>query len=171
MEKRLAVSLAFRNIGSVLKKEIINDYEKMPFEMDLAFYHRLKHAPFAFSLVLANLQRWNLSGVDVNEETTDPITGDVTKPNKLSTFADNAMRHVIPAIEFLPFRNFVFRLSYNYQRRKELLTDTRPGFVGFSWGVGAKIYKFQVDYTRATYHLAGAPNYITISTNLKNFNL
>jgi hypothetical protein len=43
------------------------------------------------------------------------------------------------------------------------------GMVGFSWGLGLKVSKFQIDYSRATYHLNGSPNYITIRTNLSDF--
>jgi hypothetical protein len=168
-EKRLGISLAFRNIGTVLKNNFVSDYENLPFQIDLAVYQRMKHAPFAYSIIVSNLQKWNISGVDLNEETIDPTTEKVTKPDKFSTFADNAMRHFIPGIEILPFRNFAFRMSYNYHRRQELKTDTRPGFVGFSWGVGLKIYKFQVDYARSAWHLAGAPNYISVSANLNDF--
>jgi len=167
-ENRLAVSLAFRNIGTVLKSDFISNYDRLPFQIDLAVYQRMKHAPFAYSIVFSNLQRWNLSGVDLNEKTIGPA-GDTITPNKLSAFADNAMRHVIPGIEILPVRNFAIRLSYNYHRRQELKNNIRPGFVGFSWGVGMRIYKFQVDYARSAYNLAGAPNFISISANLSDF--
>ncbi|MDR1951767.1 MAG: type IX secretion system protein PorQ [Bacteroidales bacterium] len=169
IEKNLAVSFAARNIGTALKRDFISDYDNLPFQIDLAIYQRMQHAPFAYSLVFSNLQKWNLSGIDLNEKTIDPVTGEITTPNKLSAIADNAMRHFIPAVEIFPFKNFSFRLSYNYHRRQELKTVTRPGFVGFSWGLGVKIYKLQIDYARSTYHLAGAPNFITISANLSDF--
>ncbi|MCL2027718.1 MAG: type IX secretion system protein PorQ [Bacteroidales bacterium] len=162
------MSLAFRNIGTVLKRDLISDYDKLPFQIDLALYERAKHAPFAYSLIVSNLQKWNLSGVDLNKKTV-AATGDTITPNKVSAFFDNAMRHLIPGVEIFPFRNFAFRLSYNYQRRQELKTDARPGAVGISWGVGLKIYKFQIDYARSAWHLAGAPNYISVSANLNDF--
>jgi hypothetical protein len=43
---------------------------------------------------------------------------------------------------------------------------SRPGFVGFSWGFGLKVSKFNFNYARAAYHLNGSPNYISLSTNL-----
>jgi hypothetical protein len=168
IEKNLALSFAVRNIGTVLKPDLISDYDELPFQIDFAVYQHMQHAPFAYSIVFSNLQKWNLSGVDMNEKIVD-ATGDTTNRNKLSAIADNAMRHVIPAIEILPFRNFAFRLSYNYHRRQQLKNNIHPGFVGFSWGVGMKIYKFRVDYARSAYHLAGAPNFISISANLSDF--
>jgi hypothetical protein len=167
-EKRLSASFAFRNIGTVLTKDLISDYQKLPFEITAAVYQRMQHAPFAYSITFTNLQKWNLSGTDVNEKIINTM-GDTTSVNKFSTFADNALRHVVPAVEILPFKNFAFRLSYNYHKRQELKNIARPGSVGFSWGVGLKIYKIQVDYSRQAYHLAGAPNFFTISANLSEF--
>lgn len=170
VQNNRSFSIAARNIGTALQRDLITNYEKMPFEIQFAYYQRLTHAPFAFSLVATNLQKWNLSGVDMSEEKTDPTTGEVTKVNKLSAIADNFMRHFVPGIEFFPFKNFSLRLGYNYHRRKEMLVESRPALVGFSWGVSAKIYKFYVDYARSIHHLAGAPNYISISTNINDFN-
>jgi len=168
-DRRLAVSLAFRNIGTVLQRNIINDYIRLPFQIDLAFSQRAQHAPFAYFVVLSNLQRWNLSGVDLNVGTFDPLTQEYTYPNRFSAFADNAMRHVILGGEVFLFRNITFRLSYNYHRRQELRTETRPGLVGFAIGLGVRIHRFQIDYARSAYHLAGSPNFISISANLNDF--
>jgi hypothetical protein len=41
--------------------------------------------------------------------------------------------------------------------------------VGFSYGFGIKISKFHLSYGRATYHLAGASNHFSISTNFSSF--
>jgi hypothetical protein len=43
---------------------------------------------------------------------------------------------------------------------------SRPGTVGFSWGIGLKVSKFSFSYSRAAYSLAGSPNFISVSTNL-----
>jgi len=46
---------------------------------------------------------------------------------------------------------------------------TKPGTVGFSWGIGIRISKFHFSYARSAYHLVGSPNYITLTTNLSDF--
>ena len=60
-------------------------------------------------------------------------------------------------------------MGYNAQRRHELTSNSFLGMVGFSWGVGFKMSHFYINYGRATYHLAGAPNYFSVSTNLSKF--
>ena len=40
---------------------------------------------------------------------------------------------------------------------------------GFSWGFGIRISKFHLNYGRASYHLAGASNHFSITTDLSSF--
>jgi hypothetical protein len=37
--------------------------------------------------------------------------------------------------------------------------------VGFSWGIGIKINKYEISFARSTYSLAGTPNYFTFTFN------
>lgn len=76
---------------------------------------------------------------------------------------------MILGVEFVPVRNFYLRGGYNYQRRNELKIEERTSMVGFSWGIGVKINKYHISYGRATYHLAGASNHFSVSTNLDDF--
>ena len=62
-------------------------------------------------------------------------------------------------------------MGYNHQRRQELKLkeDSKSGMVGFSFGFGIKIKKFQFDFARSIYSLAGASNHIGITTKLSDF--
>lgn len=167
---RLIVSLVARNIGTQLKPYVSGNTESLPFEINLGMSQRLAHLPFRYSILLTNLQKWDLSYDDPNDPNNkvDPITGEVVESNGAAEFLDNMMRHVVIGGEFLPTKNFTLRFGYNYQRRQELGVYSKMGTVGFSWGLGLRISKFQLDYARATYHLNGAPNYFTITTNLSD---
>jgi len=169
-EHRMVVSLIFRNIGTQLKPYVSGNTEKLPFEINLGMSQRLAHLPFRYSILLTNLQKWDLTYDDPNDPNNkvDPITGEVIENDGVSDFLDNMMRHVVIGGEFLPTKNFTLRFGYNYQRRQELGVYNKMGMVGFSWGLGLRISKFQLDYSRATYHLNGSPNYFTISTNLSD---
>ena len=79
------------------------------------------------------------------------------------------MRHVIFGVEFIPVKNLYVRVGYNYRRRKEMLIESKTSTVGISWGFGIKISKFYLSYGRATYHLAGASDHFSISTDLDSF--
>jgi hypothetical protein len=159
------------NIGRQLKYYIQGNEEPLPFELQMGFSKKLAHTPFRLSLVVRHLEKWDLTYTDPNnpEPTVDPLTGNPLPKKKLSKFLDKGMRHIVVGGELLPSKNFSIRLGYNYERRQELKVDTKVSTIGFCWGFGFRIKKFNFSYARATYHLAGSPNYITISTNLSNF--
>ena len=68
-------------------------------------------------------------------------------------------------------KNLFIRGGFNFQRRQDMMLATRPAMVGFSWGLGFRISKFHLNYSRATYHLAGSTNIFNFSTNLSSFGL
>ena len=112
---------------------------------------------------------------------------DIRSPYKLTTqtnfetgylevqeesIAKTFLRHLVIGGEFNPFRKSLFiRGGFNFQRRFDLLTVSRPAMVGFSWGIGFRVYKYHFDYSRSVYHLSGIPNNFSIATNLSTFGL
>ena len=171
-DRKFAVSFIAKNIGSQLKTYSGNNFEPLPFELQLGSSIRLKHAPISFSILINHLEKWNLSYDDPADVQTDPITGEVpeeTFADKVVDFADNAARHVVIGSELYIAKVIILRGGYNYQRRQELAVDTKPAMVGFSWGIGLRLSKFHLSYSRSTYHLSGSPNYFTLSTNLSDF--
>ena len=170
-EKLFSAGLVFRNAGFQVKPYHDGHREPVPFEILLGFSQKLKHAPFRFSIVAHNLQKPDLSYTDPAKSTNDfdPITGEPLPENKWEKFGDNLMRHLIFGLEFTPLENFYLRFGYNYQRRQELKISTKTAMVGFSWGFGIRISKIHLSYGRASYHLAGASNHFSISTDISSF--
>jgi len=161
---KTCVSLLFRNIGRQITTYSSNGVEPLPFEIQLGVSRRLEHLPFRVSALLTHLERWDLT-YDL-PETQSAISGETTTRSGIGDFADKAFRHLVIGGEFMPAKFLSLRLGYNYQRRQEMTVSTRTGMVGFSWGLGLKVSKFGINYSRSRYHLAGSPNYITITTNL-----
>ncbi len=164
-------SLVLRNIGTQLVVYYKNaDREPLPFDIQIGISQKLEHAPFRLFATAHNLQRFDLT-YEKDEEDTDLTffnEGTGEKSN-VELLADKFMRHMIFGAEFTPFNNFYLRMGYNYQRRQELKIESRTAMVGFSWGFGIKINRFQLSYGRATYHLAGASNHFSVTTNLNEF--
>jgi hypothetical protein len=158
-------SLLFRNIGRQITAYTSEGVEPLPFEIQAGISKKLAHVPFRYSILLQPLEKWDLRYTDPNA-VVDPFTGVVAKSSGIDAFANNAMRHIIIGGEFIPAKFLSIRLGYNYLRRQEMKVISRPGTVGFSWGIGLKVSKFNFSYSRAAYHLAGSPNFISISTNL-----
>ncbi len=169
-EHQLAVALLARNIGRQITRYHGNNREPLPFDLVLGVSKKLNNAPFQFSLVANNLHNFDLSYVSpiLLPDHFNDGDDDQGFQDRMSDFGDNLMRHITLGVEFLPLESFSFRVGYNYRRRQEMKVDSRLSTVGFSWGFGVKISRFQLQYGRSNYHLAGAPNHISISTSLQD---
>ncbi len=164
-------SLTARNIGSELKSFLPGEPSLMPFSMQLGLSKRLDHVPFRFIVVYDHLEKWDLTYDDPLDlaGNIDPITGERREKDGMSEFADQFMRHIILGGEFYIGNNLILRGSYNYKRRQEMKIPDKLGMVGFSWGLGIRLNRFHLSYSRSAFHVVGSPNYFTITTNLDSF--
>lgn len=170
-ERNFTASLIARNIGLMLSGYYSGQTHPLPFELQLGASKGLEHLPLRFSLLYHNMQKWDLTYEDplVVAQNTDPITGEVQDQSGIGEFADNLMMHIIMGAE-LNITDFLsLRGGYNYGRRQDNGVGTKMSTVGFSWGIGIRISKFHFSYARSRYHLAGSPNYITLTFNLNEF--
>ncbi len=164
-------SLTARNIGRELKSYLPAQASAPPFSMQLGVSKRLDHVPFRILLIYDHLQKWDLrydDPIDLKGK-KDPLTGQTIENSKIEQFADQLMRHFIVGGELYIGKNLILRGSYNYKRRQEMLIPDKLAMIGFAWGVGIKVSKFQINYSRSTFHVVGSPNYLSISTNLNQF--
>ncbi|MGB0918232.1 MAG: type IX secretion system protein PorQ [Flavobacteriales bacterium] len=165
-KKNWTVSLVARNLGTQLKPYVNGQYEPLPISLDLGISHKLKYLPLRLSMTIVDLQKPDLTYKDPTNSPpdVDPLTGEVTVQK--TNIGDAIMRHFIFSTELTIARRIFIRAGYNYGRRQEFKVASRPGTVGFSWGVGVKVNRFTFSYSRATYHQAGGTNQISIMTNL-----
>jgi hypothetical protein len=171
-EKLFTASLAIRNIG----RQITTYYkdgkrEPLPFDITIGISQDLRYAPFKFYLLADHLEKFDLTfkTEKQKQEEVDPFSGEVKKENKFDSGFDKVMRHFIFGTELSLSKNLHFRVGYNYRRRQEMKIDSRAATVGLSWGVGFKISKFHLSYARSAWHVAGSPNYFSLSMNLNEF--
>ncbi|MEE4257917.1 MAG: type IX secretion system protein PorQ [Bacteroidales bacterium] len=164
-------SLIARNIGLQLSGYYDNNTYALPLELQFGMSQSLKYLPLTFSFLYHTMQEWDLTYEDplVVAENTDPITGEEQQQGGFADFGDKLMRHIVIGAE-LNITDFLsIRGGYNYGRRQDNQVTTKKSTVGFSWGVGIRISKFHFSYARSRYHLAGSPNYITLTMNLQEF--
>lgn len=154
------VALVARNVGTQLKTYYEGaEKESIPFDLQFGVSQQLQHAPIRIAATLQHLQKWNLAKAQKDDSgTTTVYTED--------SFAKKLMRHVVLGVELLPTANFTIRAGYNYQLRQEMKLDEKMSTVGFSWGFGFRIKRFQINYGSARYHLAGSSNLISVAINL-----
>ena len=170
--KRLfSAGIVIKNIGTQIKPYTPKNFEPIDFDIQLGMTKKLKHAPLRISITAQHLENWKLVYIDPSssDNQTDLITGETKKKSRVSKYGDEIMRHLIFGTELILSKNFYVGFGYNYQRRKDMVVETRPFMVGTSWGFGLRISKFHFSYARASFHLAGASNLFAISTNLADF--
>lgn len=150
----LSAGLVIRNLGYQVTRYAGEGRGDLPLEVIAGFSARLRHAPLRFSVTLRHLEKYDLTyGYSETEENqTSPASG----------FFENILRHAIAGIELIPHKNFYMSLGYNHQRRSELQTDTRVAGTGFSWGFGINTSLLNIEFGRASYHLAGSSNHVSL---------
>ncbi len=168
-EKRFCATLLVKNIGRQLNP-YVSDNESLPFEVQFALSKELQHLPFRYHLSYNNINNFDIKSPYKLTNQTNIETGELEiKPESI---AKTFLRHVVIGGEFNPFRKSLFiRGGFNFQRRFDLSTITRPAMVGFSWGLGFRVAKYHFDYSRSSYHLSGVPNSFSITTNLSTFGI
>ena len=168
-DKRFTSTLLVKNIGRQ-----VNYYssvqERLPGEVQFAISKELAHLPFRYHLSYNNIMNFNIKSSYKLLIQTNIETGELEL--KEESFAKTALRHIIIGGELNPFRKSLFiRGGFNFQRRFDLATMSRPAMVGFSWGIGFRVFKYYFDYSRSAFHLSGIINNFSISTNLSSFGI
>jgi len=153
-----SAGLVIKNAGIQITSYAGEAREKLPFEIQAGVSQKIAHAPFRFSLTFRHLEKFDLT---YNYNSTTSTTSGIS-PAKKSDFAENILRHMIIGTELIPHKNFYISAGYNYQRRSELKIDSRASTVGFSWGFGITTSFLSIGFGRATFHLAGASNNLSL---------
>ena len=148
-DELFSAGITFKNIGMQLTSYSGESKQPLPFEIQVGVSKKLAHAPFRFSLTARHLEKFDL-------------THNYTTEKQESDFGENLLRHLLFGIEFIPHKNFYISGGYNYQRRSELKVDAKGATVGFSWGFGIKTSAIDIEFGRATYHLTGSSNHISM---------
>src|SRR5690554_6453573 len=163
--ERTTVSAIVRNAGVQLSTYTEKTRAPLPIQAMLGVSHKLEHAPFRFSIVAHHLNTWDLSYNDPNAKpTTDPLSGEIV-PVKKAGFGEKLGRHFIFQVETLIGKTVRIRGAFDYNQRREMLVQNRPGMGGFSFGAGLNFKRFTVDYGLYVYSSAGFNNLISLRTD------
>ena len=150
----LSAGLVIRNLGYQVTRYAGEGRGNLPLEVIAGFSARLRHAPLRFSVTLRHLEKFDL--------THEYSESGETQRLKASELFENILRHAIAGIELIPHKSFYLSMGYNHQRRSELQTDSRVAGTGFSWGFGINASLISIEFGRASYHLAGSSNHLSV---------
>ena len=159
-----------RGAGVQISKYYPDDENgRMPLDVQIGFSKRLQYVPFRLSILLHDLNRWDLRYESPLDEGTLGLGNEEPRePGKFGESVDNAFRHVVFGGEFLigQKENFKLRIGYHHQRRKELSVVNLRSLAGFSAGVGLRLKSFVIDYGFAVYHQAGSTKHLGLRIHI-----
>jgi len=145
---------------------------KTPFDIQFGFSKRVSHTPFRLSILMHDINRWDLRYTSPLEEDTNLGFGEDTpkEPSNFSEGVDNFFRHFVFGGEVLIGKKeaVMLRFAYHHQRAQELSVVNLRSLAGFSGGVGINFNAFVLDYGFAVYHQAGASNHLGLRVPLKS---
>lgn len=169
-KKNIALSLLVKNIGSEIKPFTAGNYQKIPFDIQLAFSQKLQHLPVRYHISLHSLYKWKMGYVGENDPLleVDAIDGTPKYPSTFSQGANNFFRHFIFGIEIIPVKYISIFVSYNHNRNREMYIPQKRTMAGFSYGFFVNIKNIRFGYARAKYATGATPNVFSFSVNLKD---
>jgi hypothetical protein len=151
-----SAGLVVRNVGLQVTRYAGEERQKLPFEIQAGLSQKLAHAPLRFSLTLKHLEKFDIT-YQYND--TSYVRNNFLQSSEI---LENIMRHAVFGAELIPHKNFYLSTGFNYQRRRELMVDSRMSTVGFSWGFGITTSFMNIEFGRATYHIAGSSNHFSL---------
>lgn len=162
-DRLFSFGATLRNWGRQLSAYDSSPLESLAPDLQFGFSKKLKHAPFRFLLTAQDLLSGSLS-YKIQDD-----TGSHTSMEGDDTFDKKLFRHLVLGLEFVPSKNFYVGAGVNPRRRQELRVESLTSTVGYSWGFGIRIYKFNFSYGSTRYHLGGSSNHFSVTTNLSSF--
>jgi hypothetical protein len=137
----LYAGLVVKNLGVVLKALGSAGNNALPLDIQLGATKKFTNAPFAFSLTLHQLQRFNTFYNDTI------FTNTVNGTTKKTTFTDKLLNHIVIAFHIIPTETLSFDVGYGFKRRRELIfTGISNGLTGINAGVNIAKKDFTCNY-------------------------
>ena len=169
-DKKLSISLLFKNMGSQLITYTPGNFESLPFDIQLAFSKQLEHLPARFHISLHSLYKWKMGYVGPDDPLleVDALTGEPKYPSAFSQGIKNFFRHFNFGVEILPSPSFSLFASFNYNRNQEMIIPQNKSAAGFSYGFSFNIKSIQIGFSRSHYAVGAAPMCFNFSTNFED---
>ncbi len=141
-ESELSLSAVAKNLGGQLKA-YDDDYERMPFDIQIGVSKRLKGAPFRLHATLADLNHWGYKFI-----------------NHLSAGADILLSETI-----------WIGAGYNFRRANEMKIQTSESEssshgAGLTLGAGLQLEKFKLNLAYGKYHVSSNSIVVNLAYSL-----
>ena len=156
-EHDLSLAAVIKNAGGQVKR-FNEEYDHLPFDIQLGYMQGLAEGPFSLSITAHHLTHWKLpyykhdqnAGTDADTEEED------------YKFIPTFFRHLTFGLQYSPSDLFYVALGYNYKTRGDMGTFQRNFLSGFSLGLGLNVKDFAVGVSFSQPHKSAT----TVGLNL-----
>lgn len=166
-EKNFSAGLVFKNLGGQLKN-FDNDYEGLPWDIQLGISHKMRHAPFRFHVTAWQLNQWDMS---IYRQKESGVLGEELEDPKRDNFFLTLAKHMVFGIDFVPTQNFYLSVGFNPKAQADFALQNKKGVYGFSFGTGLRLKQFQVGMTYFQRNPGGGNFMLGLTTSFEKFKL
>ncbi|MDE6553346.1 MAG: type IX secretion system protein PorQ [Muribaculaceae bacterium] len=138
-EKDLSLSAVIKNAGGQVKR-FNEEYDHLPFDVQLGYMQGLANGPFSLSITAHHLTHWKLP---YYKHDTNAGTDGSTEEEEYK-FVPTFFRHLTFGLQYSPSDLFYVVLGYNYKTRGDMGTYQRNFLSGFSLGLGLNVKDFGI---------------------------
>ena len=159
-EKDLSLSAVIKNAGGQVKR-FNEEYDHLPFDVQLGYMQGLAGGPFSLSITACHLTHWKLPYYNHAQNGT-ASSGTEEAEYK---FVPTLFRHLVFGLQYSPSDKFYAALGYNYKTRGDMGTYQRNFLSGFSLGVGLNVKDFGIGVSFSQPHKSAT----SLALNLSYF--
>lgn len=160
--------LVAKNIGVTLKKyDRTQGAEPLPFDLQFGVAKRLKNIPLTFMFSGHHLYAWDIRYNDPADKSQNIFEDPNQKESKY--FADKLFRHINVGAQLYLAKRIYINFAYGHLTRSELAYEHRMGLSGFSFGVQARLHKFNLGYTFSTASIASPIHEVGLQLKLSDY--
>jgi hypothetical protein len=157
----ISFSIALKNLGGQLVK--YNDqYENMPWDLQVGYSKKLAHAPFRLHLTGKYLNMWDFS---LMRETMNTSGGGTVRAK--DSFFTTFTKHIDFGLDFILSKSFYLAFGYNPKTADDFTVVDQKGFYGFTMGTGFDVKHYHIGASVFQQHVGGTTLMIGVSTDLK----
>ena len=147
----LTVGVAIQHLGFWINDYGSSSNDRLPTDARIGVSFKPQHMPFRF-----HLTAYHLTNFDVYQGENEESVG----------IANKVARHLSLGGELTLSQHFYLTIGYNHLIKSTLQLQQISGGAGLSYGFMFRTRLIRVDFTRAVYHVTGAFNQISLSTDL-----
>lgn len=167
-DELMLVTAVLGNIGTQISTYTQNNYENIPYNLQIGFSKKFAHNPFRIGIIAHNLQSPGKLLYQIpNRQFTSLETG--LPIEEEFSILSKAMSHLIINTELLLGKSIQIRFGYNALRNRELSLNNIRGMNGFSWGVGLKLNRFHFAYGYGGFIPGRNTNSFSVITRIQDF--